>query len=432
MFAHVFFYRLKCLARDKERVFWTLLFPLLLATLFQFAFGHLTSAEEGFSPIKTAVIDSSSYRQNSNLRKTLQAMSAQGESQVLALTVTTSAEAHRLLESGEVVGIISIEKADVLEDGEDVFQASKFSEPAKPVLDPKPRPEPVPEPRLELIIKEKGLEQSMLKMILDEYMRVSKAVSEILKYGSEKTTENISGNSPKNNPVALQELMKSIQNRKSYTARISFSDALPDTMLSYFYALISMACMYSSFWGLRNALDIQGDLSTQGLRRIVAPTHKLKVVLADALAALTLSFGEILILLAYLVFALGIDFGNQFAYVILTCLAGCFAGVSLGTFIGIVGPRSEGAKLGIVLGLSMVMSFLAGLMFVDMKYIVAKRFPFLSYINPVALISDAFYSLYVFRTHGRFLTNIILLFAMSLSFCTVAYVRLKRERYASV
>jgi len=63
-----------------------------------------------------------------------------------------------------------------------------------------------------------------------------------------------------------------------------------------------MACMYSAFWGLCNTVDVQADLSAQGARRSVAPTHKLQVVLADAVAALVVSFAEVLILLAYLSF----------------------------------------------------------------------------------------------------------------------------------
>ena len=41
--------------------------------------------------------------------------------------------------------------------------------------------------------------------------------------------------------------------------------------LVYFYALLAMACMYSHSWGLRNATDIQADLSDLGARRSVAP-----------------------------------------------------------------------------------------------------------------------------------------------------------------
>lgn len=57
MFWHVFVYRLKCLVRDRELVFWTLIFSILLGTLFYVAFGHLTAESARFQPIKVAVVN---------------------------------------------------------------------------------------------------------------------------------------------------------------------------------------------------------------------------------------------------------------------------------------------------------------------------------------------------------------------------------------
>ena len=77
------------------------------------------------------------------------------------------------------------------------------------------------------------------------------------------------------------------------------------------------------------------------------------------------------------------------------------------------------------------MSFLAGLMFVDMKYIIAVKAPFLSYINPAALISDAFYSLYLFDSHSRFLP-ISVCSVCSRGDVVLGIWRLRRERYAGI
>ena len=76
-------------------------------------------------------------------------------------------------------------------------------------------------------------------------------------------------------------------------------------MLNYFYALIAMSCLYGSFWGMRNTTEIQADLSALGARRSIAPTHKLKAVSSDILAALVIHFSEILITVGYIAFVLG-------------------------------------------------------------------------------------------------------------------------------
>ena len=380
MFMHVFSYRLKCLIRDKELVFWTLLFPIVLATFFYFAFGHLTTELEGFEPIKAVVVDNEAYRRNTQFRQVLESLSREGKNQLLDLTLADEDEAGRLLEEGSVAGIITV--------GDEIG----------------------------LTVKQSGLNQSILKSILEEYVHTVNTVSSIIS----------------KNPGAVWQLIGDIQDRKTYTQQISFSDAVPDTMLGHFYALIAMACLYSAFWGLRNTIDVQADQSPQGARRSVAPTHKLYVVLSDSLAAFAISFLEVLVLIAYLAFVLGISFGSQIGYVLLTCVAGCVAGVSFGNFIGTVITTSESAKTGILIGTSMLMSFLAGLMWVDMKEVVARNAPVLAYINPAALISDAFYSLYVFDTHRRFFINIGMLLLISAIICGISFVHLRRERYASL
>ncbi len=387
MFMHVFGYRLKCLVRDRQTVFWTLLFSLLLATMFYFAFGHLTSDRESFEPIKSAVVDNQAYREDTKFRQVFESLSQPGDNQILDLVVADATEAQRLLEEGAVSGIITV-------GGEAGISGESVG----------------------LTVRERGIHQSILKAILDEYVQTSRTVSSIVA----------------DNPAALRQIIRDLENRTSFTEQVSFSDATPDTMLGFFYALIAMACLYSSFWGLRNTIDVQADLSARGARRSVAPTHKCKVVIADAAAALVISFAEVLILLAYMGLALKISFGNQLGLVIITCLTGCIAGVSWGNFIGTFVRGSEGVKTGILIGTNMAMSFLAGLMWVDIKHIIDLKAPVLSYINPAALVADALYSLYVFDTHRRFFVNICMLCLVSAVLFTASFMRLRRERYASI
>lgn len=390
MFMHVFKYRLKCLIRDRDTLFWTAAFPLLLGTMFYFAFGNLMGSSGGFEPVKVAVVNSPEYRNNTYLQLMLGVLSTAGEDQLLDMTLTTESQAQRLLDEGKVAGIITV-SAD-----EDVGDSG-----SSPVR---------------LTVTQSGLGQSILKAVLDEYLHTSATATSVLSRGS----------------VDVSELVARLRNRRSYTKQISYSDALPDYMLGYFYALVAMAALYAGLWGMRNTMDIQADLSDKGARRSVAPTHKLAVVMGDWTASLLISFGEMLILLAYLVFALKVDFGDQIGYVLLTCLAGCIAGLSFGTVIGTLFRKSEGTKVATLVASSNLLCFLAGLMYLDMKDIVARKAPVLSYINPAALIADAFYSLYIFDNHRRFFLNIGLLCGFSAVMCFVSFLRLRSEKYASI
>lgn len=387
MVMHVFRYRMKCLLRDRETVFWTMVFPLLLATMFHFAFGNLMGDTGSFEPVRVAVVDSPAYQNEVYLEQMLATLSAPGDGQVLDLTVADKAQAERLLDQGKVVGVITVGAGGMGMDHS-----------------------------VQLTVAQSGLGQSILKAVLDDYLHTYATVYRIASQ----------------NPAALGGLIDRLFNRVSHTRQISYSDAVPDPMLSSFYALVAMACMYAGFWGMRNTIDVQADLSYQGARRSVAPTHKFAVVLCDWAAALLISLGELLVLLVYLIYALKVDFGNQIGYVLLTCLAGCIAGVSFGTFVGTLFRKSVGAKVGALIGATMTMSFLAGLMVIDMKHWVARNAPVLTYVNPAALISDAFYSLYVYDNHSRFFLNIGLLVAISAALCVVSYLQLRRERYASL
>jgi ABC-2 type transport system permease protein len=380
MFMHIFGYRLKCLARDREMVFWTLIFPLILATMFHFAFDQLMGRQETFRPIRAAVVGSDAYRQNVAFRQALDALSGPGEGQLIELTVTDDREARRLLEEGAISGVITVD-------------------------DP-----------IGLTVSQSGIEQSILKSILDEYAHTYATITGILE----------------EHPTDPAGLLREIGQVRTYTQQISFSSAEPNTTLNFFYALIAMTCLYGGFWGLRNTTDMQADLSPQGARRSVAPTHKFGVVLYDSAAALTINLAEVTVLLAYLMLVLRVKFGNQVWYVLLTCLAGCIAGVSFGAFIGTFARKSEGVKTAILSASSMTMSFLAGMMMVNMKDIIARKAPILSYINPAALITDAFYSLYILEGHRRFFLNIALLLLISLAICILSFLNLRRDRYASL
>ena len=76
MFSFLYTNRIKCLLRDKALVFWTLLFPMLLATLFHFAFSNIFSSHN-FKAIPVAVIDNEDYQNSESFKETLKAVSSE-------------------------------------------------------------------------------------------------------------------------------------------------------------------------------------------------------------------------------------------------------------------------------------------------------------------------------------------------------------------
>ncbi|HHY09541.1 MAG TPA: ABC transporter permease [Firmicutes bacterium] len=377
MFWHLFKYRLKSLLRNRSTLFWTMVFPLVLATLFHFAFGHLTSEAEKFQVIKTAVVDDPQHKTDYNLREILKTAAAPGPDQFLDLTVVSESEALALLERDLVAGVI---------------YAGEL---------PK------------LTVKKRGLEQSILKAFLDDYIQTGQTARRLVVTG--RVGQHLD-----------------FGRRLEFTDQIYFSRARPDTNTAFFHALIAMACLYSSFWGLRNTLHLQADQSVLGIRRQVAPTQKAAVVLSDMLAALLISFGEILVLLAYLKFILRFNLGTEIGLILLLSLAGSFSGVAVGSFIGTVVSGGENLKISIMIIVNMIASVLAGLTWAQVKELVRSKIPLLAYLNPAALIADSLYALFVYDTYNRFFLNIGILCLISLVLSFISFLFLRRERYASI
>ena len=374
MFKHIFITRFKCLLRDKRLIFWTLMFPIVLATLFKVAFANLSSAEV-FKTIDIAVVLNEDYSTNQGFKGAIEQVSKERPNKLFNVTATSEKNAEELLKNGKISGYIYLN------------------------------------PEVNLVVKSSGLNQTIIKTFLDNYKENAINIAAIMKV----------------NPKAITTYLK-----KDYTKEISLYKGQPDTTLNYFYALIAMACLYGSFLGLKEITDIQGDLSKRAARINMAPIRKMKMFIYSLSAALLIDFTEILILLGYLSFGLKIDFGNQLFFIVLLCLIGCITGISFGAMISAIIKKNEGLKSSILIAVTMLESFLAGMMYVNMKYIVEKNMPLLAYINPAALITDGFYSLYYYNSHQRFFINIFILSALSLLFCLITYIFIRRPQYASL
>ncbi len=387
MFLNIFINRLKCTIRDKDLIFWTMIFPLIMATFFNLAFSNI-SKHESFKSVDVAVVNDSQYQKDKNFQNFISQLSTEetgsgNNIKLLNLKLAgTREEADKMLENGEIIGYIT--------DG----------------------------PTIGLTVKNSGFSQTMVKSVLDEYGQTVSVVGSIIS----------------RNPSAIQEgLMEDIGSRKEYTRDIQLGTTNnPDSTVNYFYALLAMTCFYGAFFGLKEITDSQADLSKRAARLNVAPVHKLKLLVAGLCAGFVVLLAENAILMAYLIFVIKIDFGNQIGYIILTCLAGCLAGITYGAFLGALIKKGEGVKTAILIATTMLASFLSGMMFQNMKYIIEKNVPILSYINPVSLITDAFYALYYYDTHTRFFINIGVLCGFTVFFCTATYLIIRRQRYASI
>lgn len=377
MFFHIFKYRLKKLLRTKEMIFWTLAFPLMLAFFFNLAFANLDSSE-GFEPMDVAFV-SEKDAQASFFKDVIHDVS-QGEDRLFNLSEVSLEKAQALLKDGAIKGYMKENMT------------------------------------MELYVKESGFSQNIMRLFLDNLNQTSAVVNQVMM----------------ENPEAMEAIINSLSNPREYIKEAQTSTALPSQILNYFYSLIAMSCMYGAFFGSDEVTDIQANISDRAARINLAPIHKMKAFLASSLASYLILVINMLILLLFLRFVLNIDFGARALLVVLTTLIGSLVGITFGSFISSLIKKGENIKVSIIVAVSMTGSFLAGMMYAQMKYIVQANVPLLSYLNPVNLITDSFYSLYYFESLNRYFLNIGILLIMACIFSFGTYLVLRRRKYASI
>ena len=351
----------------------------MLATLFFAVFTNLDTAGQ-FSRMPVAVVDNGAYQRDIYFQAALAAVSGDGGNSLFDLQVVPNQEeADALLEKGEIDGYILCEDIPVL------------------------------------FVSGSGLRQTIIKSFIDRYLQ----------------TSSVAGNLISQNPEAAEGLHTLLSPLK-YTEEISLSDNPPTSKVGYFYALLAMVCMYGGFQGLATVTMLQANLSALGARRTLAPVGRVRMVTYDLLGGLTTHFLCLVFIVAYINLILGVSFGPKLWPVLLTCLAGSLLGMTFGAMVSVTSKMKEQAKIAVLITVTMVCSFLSGLMVGGINYTVEQIAPAVAWLNPVARISDALYCLYYYDTYERYFLNIGIVLAMSAVMLAVTAIFVRRQRYESI
>lgn len=363
--------------RNFNILFWPLVFPIILGTLYYFAFGQVKEAD--YETVPVAVVQMKGQAENPIFRKFLKEME-EGEQKFIETEFMEEETAIKALKEKKVSGIYY-------------------------TLDTP-----------SLTVGGSGMGASILQSILDSYLK------------GKQTMETIA----EEHPEGLESAALQLKAYKSVIQEVSLGGKSTNGMMTLFYALIGMACMYGSFIGFGSALLLQANLTALAARRCITPTHKLKLIVADMITSFGLHFANVVVLILYLRYVLQMEFKGQMSQMLLVAFIGCMLGVSMGLFISSILRGSEGMKTGVLLGISMICCFLAGLMSDTVKPAVDEAFPLINRLNPAALISDAFYCINVYNDPVLFRNSLVTLTVMSVVLTLGAFLAVRRERYDSI
>lgn len=376
--------------RSRDMIGWTLLFPILLSTLFYFSLGSLDEDME-FRSIPAAVVRNQAMETEVYLKQMLEAVSAEEEPLLDIHWTENEEEADALLKTDEVFGYISLEEN---------------------------------EPRL--YVKENGISQTILKNLLDRYVQTKDAIVTIAK----------------NDPISALKLAgtaaggeidgESLGLSGEFIRELELTGRKPSATANYYYALLAMICLYGGFHGMVVVENLQANLSPQGARNTLAPGSRWKLFCASYLGALTVQFLCVAVSFFYMQYVLKVSFGTSIAAALGVILAGSMTGIAFGSVVALPSKWKGGLKSGVVVGVSMICCFFAGLMIDGISYVVETNAPILAAINPAARIADAFYCLYYYDGYTGYFQNIGILLGMTAVFGGICVIATRRVQYESL
>ena len=392
MFWHNFKYTLKTLFKNKMLIFWTFAFPLILGLFFNMAFSGIEESET-FSAIDIAVVNDDNFQNNISFKMVLEELSNEkNKNKIFNTKYVNLKEAKNLLKKDKIVGYLVFEKD-------------------------KPK----------IVINSSGSYETIFKNVIDEISQTILINNNMIQ--DEIIKENKLGNTI-DYQVIYQKVEKIIQESKSNIEDISSSN-LSYVMIE-FYTLIAMTCLYGGVISMEAMNQALPNMDNKGKRISVSPTRKGIIILSGLLASYVIQLLGVFLLFAFLLFVLNIDFGNHLFLCILLSVVASLAGLSIGLVVSATLKTNENAKVGIIIAISMVCSFLSGMMGITMKYIVDKNLPLLNKINPGNMITDGFYSLYYYDTLDRYTFDIISLLIFSIILLVISGIILRRQKYDSI
>lgn len=417
MFFRLYRYSLIRSSRDRMTVFWNLLFPIILGSLFHVAFGNYTEKEVLFHQVPVAYVEEDGADGNfALLLKTLET-----ENELILVQKATKAEAEKLLREEDVEGIFFNRGGaanTASPEGKEEVSASlgeanagtaSFAGEVEGTNGQEAS-------GISLVVAEQGMNQSILNSVLEQYGHAKATLAAI---GRER-------------PEGIKKAAAVLEEECSYLKEGSLGDAASNSILDYFYSLIAMNCLMGATTGLLCAVEFKADLSPLAARRMVAGASRFCMLWPDLAAKVTIQFVYLTFSTGYLMGVLDVPLGNQWGFLLLAIFVGSLLGVFLGFFIGVCGKMSYHTKEGLCILVMMVSSFFSGLMVDGIQRLMERYMPVFARINPATLIAKACCSLNIYDTYGRYLENIGLMLALAVALAAGAFLVVRRERYAGI
>lgn len=387
----------KTAIRTPSIIIWTLLFPIVLATVFNFMFEALR-AKDYVDPVPVAVVADDAW-DDSPFSEVVDGLARDEDEPLLAVQIVSSEdEARELLMSGAVDGVYAADEAG--------------------------------EPRVLLAPETSSVHtsgdnatyevnRSILEVVASSYLQ------------NRALIEHVAAENPLlfTDPDAIERALS----QTVPVNEISLTHSQPDMTVRFYYALLGMASLFAAQVAEGMVCRLQPTTSDLGARRSISGTSRIRLLIATLAACWLVSTAFLGIALLYICIAGNIDFAGREPLCLLGIVAASLFSTCLGALIGAL-PIKGGAdaRSGILTMLTCLLSVPAGLYgepTMELADSIARACPAAMWINPVSLIRDVFYSVYYYDALEPFAMRILMCAGLAVVAFAVSAAFFRRQRY---
>ena len=346
MFGRIYLYKLKELVRNRYLVGWNFIFPLVLATAFYLGFGNLIKDDpDTFKTLDVGYVNTNQVESNfSTMLDELSKTTSEHEQVLEVHNFDSKAAAMTAMGNEEIYGIYIETDGDI-----------------------------------ETIVPYNGFRATTLNQIVREYENKLTLI------------ETVSKDHPEN----LQTAVDMVTSDLSIIREHDFGNNT-SPYLQYFFSLIAMASLFSSWISTSMLEGMCANMTEQGKRFECAPTSKIMAIVAGILAGLTLQSASNALVVVYVEYILNISLGAPLLNIIALTTLG------------------------------------SGLMWHQIRQIIESKCPILNRINPACLLVDCLYTRATYGMTDAYYRDITIMITMIIGSLIISAFFLRRRQYVSI
>ena len=394
-------------------VVWTLIFPIVLATVFNFMFEPMRSTGS-VEAVDVAVVADDAW-EDSPFSQVVDTLSEADEPLLAVHPVATEQEARELIAEGSVAGAYIVDAAgnegNAEQSGSDELDAVDAAGPAdaagaasgsgtaagsSDVSTVTSSAGSTGAPRIILAPAGSGtgsdasydVNRAILESVATSYLQSEALIEELATH----------------DPVALSD-PTTIENALGLgvsVREVSLTHAQPDSMVRFYYALLGMASIFAAQLAGESVWRLQPTSSAAGARRTVSSTSRMRLLIPTIGACWAVSTTFLAIAFGYICLTAHIDFSGREGLCIVGIAASSLLSCGIGALVGALpGRMGSDSRRGILTALTCLLSLFAGLYgepTMELADTIAQALPAATWLNPVCLIRDLFYTVYYYDT----------------------------------